>query len=105
VAVAVDQRVLAPSRELAFGTLVESQLAPVQTPAVAAAGTLVGSQLAPVQTPAVAVAGTVVESATAFGSVAALAVELVLVAAPKVGLLTGPVEAAAEVLEFSPTRL
>jgi hypothetical protein len=90
VAVAVDQRVLAPSRELAFGTLVESQLAPVQTPAVAAA---------------VAVAGTVVESATAFGSVAALAVELVLVAAPTVGLLTGPVVAAAEVLEFSPTRL
>jgi len=37
--------------------------------------------------------------------VAAIAVELVLVAALRVGLQTGPVEAAAEAWEFSPTTL
>jgi len=84
---------------------------PVQTAAVgpaAESGTVAGLDPVIVWRQAVAL-GTAAEpgagSATAFGLVAALAVEPESVAAPRVGLLMGPVEAATEVLEFLQTTL
>ena len=88
VAAAVGQPALARPLVVAFGALLEGPLASVQTAAA------VGRE---------AELGTEAGSAPTLGLLAAIAVEPAPEAAPRVGLLTEPVEAETEALESLPT--